>query len=197
MERLFRFIDFYPDLAIYLIVGIATLLQFSIGNDVASVLSVSLMLPTLIVTVPMNVLMKRAFKVRRPKRYYERVKGRTVFEGSFPSFHSQFSAGEATTYITGIALYSPENIRFKAIILALVIVGLASVVIAYSRVALGLHYSMDALGGFVLGVVTGFAVPYAIGFAWSRIPLICHFAMITVFVMTVFVLSSRQRRMRR
>lgn len=98
------------------------------------------------------------------------MKGRTVFEGSFPSFHSHFSAGEATTYIVGIALYSPENLRSTATLLAIITVGLASVVIAYSRVALKMHYPVDALGGFVLGVATGFAVSYAVASIWYQIP---------------------------
>ncbi len=196
MERIFRFIDIYPDLSTYIIVVVATMLQFLIGNYLAPVLAISFMLPTLIVTLPTNVVMKRTFKVRRPKRYYESVKVKTVFEGSFPSFHSQFSAGEATAYITGIALYSPENIRFKALILALIIAGLSSVVIAYSRVALGLHHPADAFGGFIFGVFTGFAVPYALRFAWIKIPLILHLLMIAIFVLTVFFLSSKQRRIR-
>ena len=63
------------------------------------------------------------FKAKRPEQYYKSVKGRTVFESLFPSFYFQFSAGEATTYIVGIALYSPENIRSTATLLAIITVG--------------------------------------------------------------------------
>jgi membrane-associated phospholipid phosphatase len=198
MQRLFRFIDVYPDLAIYITVSIASIFQFLISNKIeAIILSISLMLPTLIVTVPINVVLKSIFKAKRPEQYYKSVKGKTVFEGSFPSFHSQFSAGEATTYIVGIALYSPENIRSTATLLAIITVGLASVIIAYSRVALKMHYPIDALGGFILGVLTGFTVSYTVAQSiWSRFPLTYHIIMIFVFVTLVFLLSRRQRKVR-
>jgi len=198
MQRLFRFVDIYPDLAIYLTVSVASALQLLIGNEIkAIILSISLMLPTLIVTVPVNVLMKRVFKAKRPQQYYKSVKGRTVFEGSFPSFHSHFSAGEATTYIVGITLYSPESVRLTATLLAIITVGLASVVISYSRVALKMHYPVDAFGGFVLGVVTGFAISYAmVRLIWNQIPLTYHIVMIFVFVNLVFLLSRKQRKVR-
>jgi len=154
------------------------------------------MLPTLIVTVPVNVLMKRLLKAKRPEQYYKSVKGRTVFEGSFPSFHSHFSAGEATAYIVGIALYSPENVHLTATLLAIITVGSASVVIAYSRVALKMHYPKDALGGFILGIATGLAVSFAVASVWYRIPLTCHVVMIFIFVILVFLLSRRQRKVR-
>ncbi len=196
-RRLFRFIDVYPDLAIYIIVSIASALQLLIGNKIDAVItSISLMLPTLIATVPINIVLKKLFKAKRPEQYYESVKDRTVFEGSFPSFHSQFSAGEATTFIIGIALFSPENIRLTATFLAIITVGLASVVIAYSRVALKMHYSLDALGGFVLGVATGFVVSYAIARLWDQIPLMYHIVMISVFVTLVFLLSRKQRKIK-
>ncbi len=124
MQRLFRFIDVYPDFATYSIIIVASALQLLIGNGVkAIILSTSLMLPTFIVTLPMNVLMKRLFKAKRPEQYYKSIKGKSVFEGSFPSFHSHFSAGEATAYIVGIALYSPENVRLTATLLAIITVG--------------------------------------------------------------------------
>ena len=197
MNNLFCFIDIYPDFFTFAIILASSALQLLIGNSVEAVLlSVSLMLPTLAVTLPVNVLIKCAFKAKRPERYYKSVKGKTVFEGSFPSFHSHFSAGEATTYIAGIALYSPEKVRLIATLLAIITAGLSSVVIAYSRVALKMHHSVDALGGLVLGVATGFVVSYAAVAIWSRIPLIYHIAMIVVFVNAVFLLSEKQRKIR-
>ena len=197
MNGIFYFIDIYPDFTIFAVVLASSALQLLIGNSVEAVLlSVSLMLPTLVVTLPANVLMKRVFKAKRPEQYYKNVRGKTVFEGSFPSFHSHFSAGEATTYIAGIALYSPEKVHLIATLLAITIASLSSVVVAYSRIALKMHHSIDVLGGFVLGVATGFAVSYAAVAVWSRIPLIYHIAMVIVFVNVVFLLSKKLRKIR-
>jgi membrane-associated phospholipid phosphatase len=196
MQKIYRFVDVYPDFATFAIVILASVLQLLIGNGIETIiLSVSLMLPTLIVTLPTNILMKRTFKTERPEQYYKNVKKRSVFEGSFPSFHSQFSAGEATTFIVGMSLFSPENLRLIATLLAICTVGLASVVIAWSRVALNVHHAVDAVGGFILGVVTGFAVSYAMARSiWNRFPLAYHIASILIFAVLVFMLSERQRR---
>ena len=199
INSIFHFIDIYPDFATFAVILASSALQLLIGNSVeVALLSVSLMLPTLVVTLPVNVLMKRVFKVKRPEQYYKSVRGKTVFEGSFPSFHSHFSAGEATTYIVGISLYSPENVRFIATLLAIITAGLSSVVIAYSRVALKMHYPVDAFVGFVLGVATGFAVSYAMArLIWGQIPLKYHVVMIFVFAILVFFLSGKQRKVRK
>jgi len=196
-EKIFRFIDLYPDFATFTIILIFSILQLIIGNNIkAIILSVSLMLPNLIVILPTNVVIKRIFKSKRPEQYYKSVKGRTIFEGSFPSFHSHFSAGEATTYIVGIALYS-SNLRLTATLLAIITVGLASIIIAYSRVALKMHHPVDVLGGFILGVATGFVVSYTMGrLIWDQIPLAYHVVMIFVFVTFVFLLSRKQRKMK-
>ncbi len=154
------------------------------------------MLPTMLITLPMNILMKKTFKMKRPKSYYGIVKGSSMFEGSFPSFHSQFSAGEATTFILGIALFSSERIRFVATLFAIVIAGVLSVLIAISRVAIGMHHIADAIGGFLLGVLIGFCVVYGIAKLWETIPILWHLSIIATFVAFVFILSDRQRRLR-
>jgi membrane-associated phospholipid phosphatase len=198
MRKIYSFIDVYPDFATFAIVIMASALQLLIGNEIrAVILSISLMIPTLIFTLPTNVLMKTMFKTKRPKQYYKKVKKRTVFEGSFPSFHSQFSAGEATTFIVGIALFSPENMRLISTLLAICTVGFASVVIAWSRVALNVHYAVDAVGGFIFGVLTGFAVSYVLARSiWKSFPLVYHIFAIFVFVVLVFLLSEKQRKVR-
>jgi membrane-associated phospholipid phosphatase len=173
MRALYKFIDLYPDLATFVCIVIASIFQITIGNDVKTIiLSISLMLPTLLVVLPVNVLIKRMFKVKRPRQYYQ--KKDNPFEGSFPSFHSQFSAGEATTFIVGIAVYSPEDLRLAATFLAIVTVGLASLIIAWSRIALKVHYPLDVACGFVLGVITGLVIPYAMTTIWYHFPLVYH-----------------------
>ena len=197
MRKIFEFIDIYPDISTFSIILIAIAVQMLIGNKIDAILpSISLMLPTLLVTLPTNVLMKRAFKVRRPRRYYETVGGRDVFEGSFPSFHAQFSAGEATTFVMGIYLFSPKAIRPIATLLAILIVGTSSIIIAISRVALGMHYAADAIGGFVFGILFGLCSVYSVAGFWREISLLHHLAMIATFVAIVFSLSERQRWLR-
>ena len=197
MRRIFEFIDIYPDVSTFSIILIAIAVQMLIGNKIdAILLSISLMLPTLLVTLPANVFMKMAFKVRRPKRYYETVKGRDVFEGSFPSFHAQFSAGEATAFIMGIYLFSPKSIRLVATLLAILIVGISSIIIAISRVALGMHHLIDAVGGVAFGILFSLCSVYSVAGFWEYIPPIDHLAMIATFVIIVFSLSERQRWLR-
>jgi len=198
VESIFHFIDVYPDFATFIVILVSSTLQLVIGNNISVlILSISLMLPSLIVFLPTNILMKKIFKTKRPEQYYRNIKKSSAFEGSFPSFHSQFSAGEATTYIVGIALYSPDNIRPVATPLAIVTMGLASTIVALSRVALKMHYPIDAIGGVVLGVVTGFVVSYIMAqLVWGHLPLICQIIMIPIFVILVFLLSRKQRRIR-
>jgi hypothetical protein len=56
-------------------------------------------------------------------------------------------------------------------------------------------HAVDAVGGFILGVATGFAVSYAMARSiWNRFPLAYHIAPILIFAVLVFRLSERQRR---
>ncbi len=194
---LFEFIDVYPDFSTFITVFVASLLQLVLGNSIrALIMTVSMMLPSFLVILPTNVAFKLAFRTRRPKRYYEEFRGRSVFEGSFPSFHSQFSSGEAATYVMGIYAFSARDVRLVATVVALITAGLASVVIAYSRVVVGMHYPKDVLGGYLLGLVIGVLTPYILSRLWMHIPLAFHIAMIAIFSAMIFALSRRQRRRR-
>ncbi len=196
---IFRFIDIYPDFATFIFIFVFSLLQLMIGNNPNTiVLAVSLMLPTLIIILPMNILMKRIFKTKRPRQYYRNARSGGAFENSFPSFHSQFSAGVATAFVVGIALYSPNNIRLIATLLAVVTMGPASALVAWSRVALGMHHHIDAKGGFVLGVITGFTVSYIFAqLIGKHFPSIYHVFMILIFAVIIFLLSREQRGIRK
>ncbi len=197
LGRVYEFIDDYPDMATFSVILLASIAQTAIGNRIdVLIISTSLMLPTMLLTLPTNVLMKRTFGIRRPRRYYEVVRSRNTFEESFPSFHAQFSAGEATTFIFGIYYFSPKEIRFLATLLAIAMAGFASILIAYSRIAVGVHHGRDVVGWFLFGVVTGYLVSTCFASFWRRIPLEYHAVTIVVFVLLVFTLSEKQRKIK-
>jgi len=197
MQRLFKFIDIYPDFATYFLILVSLILQVLIGNKTEVVItSLSLMLPTTITIIPINIVMKRLFKAKRPEQYYKNIRGKSIFEGSFPSFHAHLSAGGATACTLGIAIYSPESIRLISTVLAIVTAGFVSTLISYSRVALKMHYPLDVLGGFILGVITGLLIPLLLIPLWWKIPLIIHFTMIFVFAFLLYVISRRHRKIR-
>ncbi len=189
-----EFIDRYPDFTLFLAVLIACTVQILAKNRPDTLLlSVSLMFPAMLVILPVNVLMKKIFNVKRPEKYYKRVKIKSVFEGSFPSFHAQLSAGEATTFIFGIAAFSPVQIRITATALAIVVAGLITTAVSVSRVVMGVHYLKDVAGGFLLGILTGLAVSYAIAPFWVKIPVFWHGAIVVTFAALVVFLSLRHR----
>lgn len=166
-----------------------------IGNQFqVLIFSISLMLFSLIAFLLSNLLIKNLFKTKRPTQYSKNKQGNGVFKGSFPSFHSQFAAGEATTYIVVIALYSPEVVRSTATIIAIFTAGAASIIVAWSRVSLNQHYPRDAIGGIGLGILIGFAVPYwTAPLLWSKFPLIWQIVASMIFFASIYILSRSQR----
>jgi membrane-associated phospholipid phosphatase len=194
LEKAFQFIGYYPDFATFIIIVVSSTLQILVGNSISVLIfAVSVILFSLMVILPTNLLMKNPFKIRRPEQYYRSKRKSGVFEGSFPSFHSQFSAGEATTYIVVIALYSPEEIRLAATLLAIFTVGFASMIVAWSRVALGLHYPVDAVRGIILGVVTGFVTSYTVAPLLWDLPQMWKIAVSAVFSLCLCMLFRKDK----
>ncbi len=105
--------------------------------------------------------MKNIFKTKRPKNYYlYHGFKKSLFEGSFPSFHSQFSSSTATAAITVIYLLSPQDIRIPATLPAIIITGSLAILVAWSWIHLGVHYSIDVIGGVALGISIGYITAY-------------------------------------
>jgi undecaprenyl-diphosphatase len=87
---------------------------------------------------------------RPPLRYAEpKVLVRLPHDGSFPSGHAATSFAAATI------------LSFAAPRLAPFLFGLAAA-IAFSRVYVGVHYPLDAVGGAVLGTLVALLVRYSV-----------------------------------
>lgn len=193
VKRIYQLIDYYPDAATTAIILVSSFVQIVTGNGLKLLLfALFCMLLSLIVSLPTNIIIKNLLKTARPENY-NKTKD-SLFKDSFPSFHSQFAAGEATTFITIIALYSPQNIVLLATILAVITAGFSSLVVAWSRVSLSLHYPHDAIGGIVLGVFLGFLLPYIVApLLWNKISITWLISGSAIFFISLYLLSRSQR----
>jgi len=86
--------------------------------------------------------------VDRPRPFEELADVNTILTASGPSFPSAH-ASRAFAIATLLWLRAPRGIGISAVIVAMLI--------AVSRVYLGVHWPTDVLGGAVLGIVTAYA----------------------------------------
>lgn len=192
-KAVFQFIDDFPDVVVFSVILVSSALQVVIGTSLRVILfSFSFMLFSLFPLVSTNLLLKNILKIKRPQSFI--LFRESIFSGSFPSLHSQFAAGESTTHVTVIALYVTKTLRLFATGVAVLINGVASFVVAWSRVVLRKHYPKDAIGGFMLGVLIGFLVPYYVSpYLWNIIPLIWQVISLSVFYILVSTFTRIKR----
>ncbi|EHP85243.1 phosphatase PAP2 family protein [Methanotorris formicicus] len=161
IKRIYHIIDYYPDLATYFGILIISILELLIGNNLkVLIFSIFMMFFTFLIVLPTNIALKNLFKTKRPDGY--RNNKISHFKGSFPSFHTQFSFGVSTAFITAIYLLSPDNIKLLATLLAIFCLEGMSVIVGYSRIVVNAHYPKDVVGGAVFGIITGFICSYTL-----------------------------------
>lgn len=91
----------------------------------------------------LNVALKHAFALERPFVVSEQVRAKVVITGySFPSGHAQ---GAATIWPSLAHIFQKRWLRVLAVILV--------VLIAFSRVYLGVHYPQDVIAGVLVGLL--------------------------------------------
>ncbi|WFO74846.1 phosphatase PAP2 family protein [Desulfurococcaceae archaeon MEX13E-LK6-19] len=195
LKKVCYFIDYYPDLAVFISVLITSLLQAVIGNSIdVLVFAIFMMLISFAVTLPVNIIVKNMLRTKRPKNYYDHYGCvKNVFEGSFPSFHAQFAFSVATSYIVAIYFTSPESIRLLATILAILTSGVTALIVAWSRACLGVHYPVDIVGGIIIGFVTGFATAYTLVSLLKNTPMIYQIIGCMIFFASIYLLSRKAR----
>jgi membrane-associated phospholipid phosphatase len=78
-------------------------------------------------------------------------------DGSFPSMHSTIAA------VITIGFWSLSNVFFRSVLIAY------SLLIALSRLVIGVHYPADLIGGYILGFVIFIAIKLTISHTKKRI----------------------------
>jgi len=123
----------------YFIILIITLVYWNISKKNGFILTYTFVISTIV-----NVFLKNIFHTERPYQKLDNIEGKRVHTGtgySFPSGHTQ---GATTVFVT-LALFFKRNIY-------MIIAVSLSILVAISRVYLGVHWPIDVLGGVVFGI---------------------------------------------
>jgi len=123
----------------YFIILIITLVYWNISKKNGFILTFTFVISTIV-----NVFLKNIFHTERPYQKLDNIEGKRVHTGtgySFPSGHTQ---GATTLFVT-LSLLLKKNIY-------MIIAILISVLVAVSRVYLGVHWPIDVVGGLVFGI---------------------------------------------
>jgi membrane-associated phospholipid phosphatase len=119
------------------------------------------MLAVFIIAAIISFTIKSIFERERPFiTYQDIVKLSESGNSSFPSGHTL----EAFAMVVAFSILVPKRKLFIPLFIW------ASVV-AYSRMALGVHYPSDVLGGMVIGSFIGWVVPWLIDKLILHLPL--------------------------
>jgi membrane-associated phospholipid phosphatase len=119
------------------------------------------MVAVLILAALTSLLIKTAIQRERPfKAYPDIEKLSQAGSSSFPSGHTI----EAFAIAMALSLLIPH----KRVVIPVFI---WAILVAYSRMALGVHYPSDVAGGMVIGVSVGLLVPYLFGIIMKDKPL--------------------------
>lgn len=103
---------------------------------------------------------KYAVRRPRPTQYSPDMPNRfgtSEHQLSFPSGHTSVAAAVSSAYAMTFSLRHPDSPWRWAVYGG---AGLATVFTGYSRVAAGMHFYTDVLGGMVLGTTLGLLIPW-------------------------------------
>jgi len=121
-----------------------------------------IMSATLLISLWINNFLKLLFHTPRPFEVMEGIQGKrlqTATGYSFPSGHTQ---GASSFYTTLFYLFKKPVVRIISVLIIL-LVGL-------SRIYLGVHWPVDVLGGWGLGILTAWVTASAIDRLWNNPP---------------------------
>lgn len=138
---------------------------------------------TLLFSIFLNALIKISFHRPRPFEQISEISAKRVHTATgyaFPSGHTQ---GAATFYMTIALLFKKKWIYVAAVLLSLLV--------ALSRVYLGVHWPVDVIGGLITGAFVSIVMYLILNSLYDntkqrdRFVLISSFAV--VFVLFVFI----------
>jgi membrane-associated phospholipid phosphatase len=196
-RRVFWLLDHYADAATGVLAALAAGLQLLIGTPGAVVLgALALVLPAGLLTYAVNRLCKALLPKPRANRSYHALISPWL-RGSFPSFHTQFAATFAMTFVAVIGLVEPPERLALALLVGFASMGVSVALVAWSRLYLAVHDRVDVYGGVILGVLIGLLVAGVAvtqgwlpggGLAWALI------AGLAALVLAISLWERRKRR---
>jgi membrane-associated phospholipid phosphatase len=125
-----------------------------------------------LLTTLMTSVVKYAVRRPRPTQYHPDMPNRfgtSEHQLSFPSGHTSVAAAVSSAYAMTFSLRHPDSAWRWAVYGG---AGLATVFTAYSRVAAGMHFYTDVLGGIALGTTLGLLVPWVHRKGVTLIPIV-------------------------
>jgi membrane-associated phospholipid phosphatase len=158
--------------------------------------ALALVLPAGLLTYAVNRLCKALLPKPRANRSYHALISPWL-RGSFPSFHTQFAATFAMTFVAVIGLVEPPERLALALLVGFASMGVSVALVAWSRLYLAVHDRVDVYGGVVLGVLIGLLVAWiAVTPGWLPGGDLA-WAMIAGLAALVLAISLWERRKRR